>query len=369
MSSPHPEGCNFACHAQTIGMCLSKILPLVLFVGLVSAAHAAKTTNGIKPTFHVYPVQRISVTGIKDIQIVGVKGQVSLRGRKTRSLALKVKHSAAQKFEDWQLSVDRRDDTLYLEVINLVYGKAWRQQVKADLWPEFDIELEGPSLPTRVSWREGDLRFDQWNSSLDIGFLKGQVEVTGGQGSVTVEPLEANVKVSNRVGAVKVHGESGNLDFSNIRGALQVNWLKGKVAANRCTGSVQIESNEGSVHVRGGRGRLSVNLAEGNADIREFSGTILAKGEESSWKLKARAPTDISVSSQSGGVDVDWRGGARVFLTTTDGQLLKNPPLYMREQEDDGHRALSGTKLGKARGEVFVRTRSGAIFWRESDSQ
>jgi hypothetical protein len=334
----------------------------------VYASPIKPAKNQLAPRLHTYPVQKISVRGIKDIQIAGVKGHVHLRGRQSRSLALKVKHSAGKRFEDWLLSVDRRGDTLYLEVINLVHGKAWKKQVKQDEWPEFDIDLEGPSRPTNLSWREGELVFDQWSSSLEIGLLKGQIRVQGGEGPLTIQPMEAGVEISSRVGDLKIQGETGNLKLSEVRGVSQINWLKGRIEAVNCSGSVQIDSREGTVEVRGGQGKLSVNLTQGNAFLDDFRGTVIARGERTHWKVKARAPSDLNVLSQSGAVNVDWWGGARVFLTTTDGELLKDPPSYLKEREEDGHRAFSGTKRGKTRGEVFVRTRSGAISWSESDS-
>jgi hypothetical protein len=130
---------------------------------------------------------------------------------------------------------------------------------------------------------------------------------------------------------------------------------------------VHLESKEGRLDVQGGRGDLRVALNQGRGEIRDFRGAVVASGDETAWKLRLAAPSDVNVISSSGDVAMDWSGGAKIFLTTTSGDLLKSSPEfpYLHALENGGHRALTGLKSGKMRGEVFVRTQSGAISWNE----
>ncbi len=333
---------------------------VILFVLILSCSFVWPMPSKV-----AYPVQKFSMKGILDIQIIGVKGTVKLRGDSKASLmSFKVQHSAHKRFDDWQLAMDRRGDTLFIEVLSLLYGKKWRSQLRADQWPEFDIELSGPSRPTVVSWREGSLEFRNWNASLDVTFLRGRAKVVGGKGVLNLHPLQANVEVSQRKGNVMIRGESGDLKLKQIVGNLNLNWFKGSLLLRDCRGEVNIDSQDSQVRVLGGAGKLVLNLPKGHADVFGFKGVINGTGQHSSWGIQASAPTEVNLTSETGMVDIAWQGGARVFLTSTDGELNTIKASNLRSAVRDGRKVWVGQKSGKINGDVFVRTQSGKIVWR-----
>jgi hypothetical protein len=131
---------------------------------LVPLIFSASFAFGAKYT---YPEQKLSANGIEKIEISGVKGAVKLVGRPGKVYRLKVRHSRGKKFEDWSLAIDRRESILVLEVSSAVYGAQWRKHVRQDQWPEFDVELSGPSVPATISWKEGQLEYSKWSNDLE----------------------------------------------------------------------------------------------------------------------------------------------------------------------------------------------------------
>jgi hypothetical protein len=328
----------------------------VAFSGFSEAAQAEKK--------YAYPPQRFAMKGVRNIKIIGVKGTLRLHGRANKYMTLKVQHSSGHKAaDDWNLSLDRRGNTLYLEVANVTYGRQWRHQVREDQWPEFDIDLAGPVRPTTVSWREGRLEFSKWNADLDVSFLKGRASVRGGTGALKIHQVEGDLSVRDHKGPIEVTAESGHLAFERVVGTQEIHWLKGEIVLRECRGDLRIESSESNLGVQGGGGQLSVEMPRGRAHILGFQGTVNAKGDQSHWEVSAAAPTDLNVITKSGPVGVEWNGGAKVFLTSTRGEIAA--PKFLPLAEREGRKVRQGTAPGRRMGQVFVRTSSGRIHWRQ----
>lgn len=347
---------------------------MVMALALSQSVEASLSDQGVFRIFKekkvVYPTQHLSLRGVREIRVDGVRGHLKFKGQNSRPhLQLQVRHSNSRKSEDWQLAVDRRGDILYFEVISSLFGREWREQVKENEWPAFDLTLEGPARPAVISWREGEVEIVGWDKPLEISTQKGRLHIEGGRGPLHLQPLEADVRVRSHRGDVRVKGDSGQLRLESVTGDVQVNWWKGDLAFTGCRGRIQVESREGRLQVRGGRGELSVSLPSGNADIQNFLGKVRANGEETNWRVRAAAPSDLNLISKTGQVNVDWSGGARVFLTSTDGQIAASKSKYLRFDDRNGRRVWAGLKGGDAKGEVFVRTQSGGIFWHDPQSQ
>jgi len=326
-------------------------LPAIASVAIapVTASATARISSEKPAEKATYPVQKISIKGITDIKIIGVKGHLKMRGVKNaRSLSLYVKHSEGRRFDDWHLEVQRRGKTICLEVFNVAYGRQWRHLVREELWPEFDLELDGASLPTTVAWREGTLDFNSWGANLDVSFLKGAAHIAGGTGRVNIQPVQANVAVHDHKGPVTLKGDSGQVTLSRDQGDLAVNWVSGKVA------------------VEGGAGSLKLELGRGAAKILNFNGTVQGQGEQALWDLTAKAPADVNITTSTGPVGMHWQdGGAHVFLTSTHGSIAFPSSHFLKAVDDyEGRRVVEGVKTAKSMGQVFIRTDSGPISWR-----
>jgi hypothetical protein len=128
---------------------------------------------------------------------------------------------------------------------------------------------------------------------------------------------------------------------------------------------VHIESEDARIFVTGGNGDLAVDLANGQARIHDFSGALTARGDAAKWDISAAAPADLNLPSKNGPVGVFWKGGAKVFLTSTQGTIDVLPNGFLKSGDRDGHKVVEGRRPAKAMGQVFVRTDNGPIRWRQ----
>lgn len=315
-----------------------------------------------------YPPQKVSLRGIKNIQIIGVRGNLKMSGRPSaHAMTMKIRQSTGRKSDDWHLEVQKRKHTLVLEVFSVSYGKQWRKIVARDQWPEFDIELDGPARPTVVAWREGTLQFQNWNASLEISFLKGTTEVSGGQGAVNMHPVEAQVSVHDHYGDVNIQGDAGAVKLTRNFGTLELNWLRGAISIVNSRGNMRVETQNSQFSVSGGGGNLNVHVEQGLARIASFLGHVDGRSGQAKWDLAESAPADVNVTTSTGPVGVHWKaGGAKVFLTSKRGPISFPASAFLRWDDRNGDRIVEGERRSKPMGQVFVRTESGRITWSNS---
>lgn len=290
-----------------------------------------------------YPPQRISARGVKEIRINGVRGKLNLKGNHSKSFKIKVSHSKSKRFEDWSLSVDRQGDVLVFEVFNVALGAQWKHSVRAEFYPEFDVELEGPSLPAVIAWRDGALNLTNWSSNVEAAFLSGFFEVRRFKGDLNIQAGEGQVSVFDAEGQLHIKGEKGRVDLRNVRSSVELTWLQGVLRGENLSGPVTLD------------------LASGNAQLKGIAGQLKISGVNSEWLVHGAAPADIEVKTETGPVKVKWSGGAKVFLTSAKG-VIQVPKPYLVESRD-GVKVAEFRKEKNPRGQVFVRTQSGTITW------
>lgn len=290
-----------------------------------------------------YPPQTISAKGVERLKIVGVKGRLRLTSTNKKTYKIKVTHSKGKQSEDWSLSLDRQGPVLALEVFNVALGAQWRNLVREEAWPEFDLEIEGPSVPAVISWREGDLRLARWQSDIEAAFLKGQFRSDHMKGQLKLQAVEAQIQIRSFQGELSLKGENGRVELNDVNGTVDINWLRGNLSAHRIAGKIHLEWPSGS------------------ASLKQLNGTLKANGSSTNWQISALAPSELEVSSQSGTVDLKWRGGAKVFLSTSGG-TFKVAKGWTVENRDKG--TVVETTIGNSpRGSIFVRTQEGNISW------
>lgn len=333
----------------------------LLSVGIGTALAAGKVS---------YPSQEVSLKNVHQIQIIGVRGKLQVErnppGKRKDKMHMAVAHTKGRKAEDWLLSVERRGHTLFIEVFSTAFGRQWRRQVRQENWPEFDVEIAADTRPLVVSWNEGDLNFKNWNRDLDVTFLKGRARFLGGEGSLKLQAVQADVDVAGHKGAVAVQGQSGNLKVSESEGDIKLDWINGKMDFEKMKGSLTLNSGEAEIKARSVEGDWTLDLPKGSANLAGFSGVLKAGGGDSEWKIEPAPGADVSVVTDSGAVQVVRKPGrARIFLTSTTGEI-KAPP-ELKSAVNEGVRVVEGIDesiKGAKLGQVFVKTRSGAIrFW------
>lgn len=291
-----------------------------------------------------YPAQRITAKGITQIKISGVKGRLLLREKPTKFYRVRVIHSKSKKFDDWNLSVDRVHEALVLEVFNVAYGLQWQKLVREELWPEFDIELEGPSVAAVIAWREGDVQVIGWKKAIELSVLKGSVGSENTSGALKLETVDARVKIKNHSGGIDLRGEKGDVNLAGVDGSSRITWLNGDLKGENLRGDFKIDWQNGKVL------------------LKNVSAKIKGKSEGASWDLSAKTPSEIEIASDSGKVLVKWlSGGVKFFLSSSHGDI--SVPRPYKVETRGGVKVVEGIKEASRKGEVFVRTQSGAISW------
>jgi hypothetical protein len=275
---------------------------------------------------------------------------------------VKVRHSDSRRSADWNLSIERRGSTLVLEVSNPGLGKEWRRLIRREQWPEFDIDLEGPPLPTVVSWRQGDLTYADWAADLETSFLGGKVRIRGGSGNHRLQAINSSIDARDFHGSLSLKGGHGPVSLSGLRGALHLNWLQGVITARDVRGEVDLDAGDSEVRIDGGGGSWKISAGAGRIKVAGFQGRMRAIGRSTAWDLSGRAKSDIEVINGSGPVRVKWPAMNRVFLTSHHGRI-RSP--YQVEDRDGRRvaerRASKGKRARPPLGQVFVRTESGDI--------
>ncbi|NJL24212.1 MAG: DUF4097 domain-containing protein [Calothrix sp. SM1_5_4] len=323
------------------------LFSLVFTYWFVSAAERAN-----------YPAQRISASGVERIEIRGVRGKLRLRGKPGKAFYLGVAHSRGPKSDDWNLQVEKKGAVLVLEVFNTVLGPEWRQLVKEEQWPEFDLDLQGPSVPAVVSWRDGSLVISGWTAGVETSLLRGRVDILSSRGDFKLQAVNGEVLVREFKGTLSAKGERGPVRLSSVSAQVQLNWLSGKIVADHFRGRLQVDSADGEVVARGARGEWKLNLHGGDVLLEDFEGRLQGKGESAAWSVHARGKADLEVVSEKGPVRIQWKGaGPEIFLTSKSGTILAPYPV----QDRDGYQVVERKRSGKTSGRVFVRTDSGDI--------
>ncbi len=311
-----------------------------------------------------YPVQRIRAAGIDAIQVIGVKGRLKFIGKQSPHFRLNVRHTKNKRSQDWYLSVDRRGSTLVLEVFNVAHGAQWRNHVKKDVWPEFDLELSGPPRPLTVSWREGDLRFEKWTAPVESSHLKGRLEARGGAGNWRLQTGKGDVKIENLAGHLDLQGESGQLVINGLKGDLQLRWMEGKIELNDIAGSGTVENHKADLRLNTCRKEWRISQDGGSARVQNCSGILRADGKNTKWEITGTTSLNAEIKSETGPVRVRWpKGGAKVFLTSQSGGILGDSIAPILDPEG---RKVATFQIGKKpSGRLFVQTDSGDIQFRQ----
>lgn len=325
---------------------------LFVYVGLVQA----------DPKF-TYPPQKFAALGIERVQVEGVRGRLFLKGKPGRFFRAKVKHSKSRNSDDWHLVIERRQDQLHVEVFNVLYGAQWKRHVKQEMWPEFDVELEGPSRPLQVSWRDGTVQLQNWQAPVEASLLKGQMRIEGGTSRHAIQAVEAEVQLKDFVGEITLQGEKGALDVSDLRGQLDLNWLAGRIQLDRISGKVKVDTQDASIVSRGGGGEWELSVPKGSVKMESFQGLLKASGTSSVWSVSCQGHADVEVVTQDGSVDVRWlKGGTKLFLSSHRGEIRVPTPFKVEDR--DGYQVVEGRQGEKPKGHLFVRTTSGPISFR-----
>lgn len=312
---------------------------------------------------YAYPPQQFAAKGIERLHVEGIRGALTLQGKPGRFFRAAIKHGKSKSSDDWHLVIERRQDTLHIEVFNVLYGQEWKRHVKQELWPEFDVEIEGPARPAQISWRDGRMDIRDWAAPVEASLLKGQVLIERGTSRLGLQAVEADVHVRGFVGEISLKGERGPVRISGVRGKLDLNWLSGTVKLDKMNGKVTVEAQDGELTATRGSGQWELKVLRGIVKLDGFAGQLKAIGDSSRWTIAAQNGADVEIVTEKGPVDVQWSdGGPKFFLSTREGRIRVPEPFKVEDR--DGFQVVEARKGEKPKGHLFVRTTSGPISFR-----
>ena len=226
-----------------------------------------------------YPAQIFSAKGVRRIVVSGARGRVVVRGRANANYSLKVGHvGQTHGQDDWGLSVERRGDTLVLEVFSTAIGREWatlleRDRSGTERWPTFDLELNGPAVPVVIGWREGEVDVAAWPAAIDATLLSGRVTVNA-TAKLNLQLGRGTAAITNVAGGARVLGENGRLTMDDVRGPSTVDWFSGSIELRGIRGDLNLSANDAAVNAFDGGGIWALDVRRGRARVAGFSGVL-----------------------------------------------------------------------------------------------
>jgi len=148
------------------------------------------------------------------------------------------------------------------------------------------------------------------NSSLDVGTVSADIDVTDITGEQSLHTVSGNVNTEYTGADTSAESVSGDVDVSgdNADGEVEASTVSGDVTLFRVAGEVTAESVSGNVIVNEG--------SFDRAELGTVNGEILFKGE-------LREDGKLSVETVNGSVDVDFVGdvSAEFEVDTFNGRI------------------------------------------------
>jgi DUF4097 and DUF4098 domain-containing protein YvlB len=192
--------------------------------------------------------------------------------------------------------------------------------------------------------------------------LRGDVLIEQGVGRFTLQTGSGDVKVKKLAGDLKIQGESGRVSIEEVTGVVDLSWLTGDVHLKGVLGGGRIDVNESRLSLGGCRGEWIVSVARGKAEISQCAGNLTANGQSTAWNLRSAERLEAEIKSATGPVTVEWKSGAKVFLTSNSGPI--SGPRFRSKLDSEGRRIAEFTVGQKPFSAVFVKTESGPIMFK-----
>jgi hypothetical protein len=153
------------------------------------------------------------------------------------------------------------------------------------------------------------------SGSIEIGAIKGPIEVKSGSGSIEVGRVGGPVLASAGSGSIRVDGASG-LDAHTGSGSIHAGAIAGPAKASSGSGSITItQAGAGEVEASTGSGGITLTGVNGAARVSSGSGSVAIEGRPAgAWSLHSAsggvtmtlppdAAFDLDARTSSGSID------------------------------------------------------------------
>jgi hypothetical protein len=153
------------------------------------------------------------------------------------------------------------------------------------------------------------------SGGIEIGEVKGPVDVKSGSGSITIGRVGGSVVASTGSGGIRVEG-AASLEARTGSGSIRATAVAGPTTATSGSGSITIaQSGKGDVTVSAASGGITLTGVDGAARANSSSGSITIDGRPAGpWSLRASsggvtvtvppdAAFDLDARTSSGSID------------------------------------------------------------------
>jgi hypothetical protein len=331
----------------------------VLLPMLLEAREAKYKDSSIE----IGPDDRLVIIGFKGtVQLTGVPGgkgsSLILKARK--SISDKAAAVALEAFESWSFSLRREDKVVRLEMTGPTSRTDWQSQLKSG-FPEFTLEIQSPSVPTEIAWREGNVNITGWRSNASITAVDGAVKLAKNEGDIRVQLQKGEIALQNHKGRVEIDSHMARVAITHVEGDVNLENFSGDSNLQDAKGSLRLRSVSGATLVSKSSGSVDFENGRAGLSIQGFDGQIRGQTEEGPVSAQIEGETDVHIESVQGHVSLKLppNSGAQVRLQTEDGQLTGPDSLSSARGAES--KTLAGKLGGQVRGNVVVKTKSGNV--------
>jgi len=218
--------------------------------------------------------------------------------------------------------------------------------IRVSTWDQNTIEARVTT--TRYKIGEGGIRIEEHQSGDSV-----QIEVRYPHHNFTVEWGNHKVEVETRMpreGKVNLHTGDGKIEIGGLKGEMDLRSGDGSETLEAVEGKLHATTGDGHITAHGRFDELELKTGDGRVDVRATAGSSLASG----WRLETG---DGSVA-----LEVPGDLAADVDLHTSDGHIDLDMPIMtegkIRENEVHG-------KLNGGGSSLIIRTGDGSIHLRK----
>lgn len=326
----------------------SLIVALALVAGWLGQPLAAEEiSRDYHETFEVEPGMRLVLEhGDGDVEISPWSGDTLEVDVRYRAHASNVGWSKSTEFE-----VKFRQDG---DTISVVAHEPKRVNIGISSYREHEYKftIKAPSyLELHLEGEDGDVRIDDWNSSIRMRLEDGDVEMSNIDAPRTEIILEdGDLEVDGIRGDIDIDVEDGDVEIFDCQTEHgRIRGEDGDITIDRCQGSFEIVVSDGDAYL--------TEMAARDMDIRSGDGTV-------KMSLVPSDGLEVKVRASDGDVVMDLGVGvsAEFELETGDGEIrLKAADVRNLQQ---GRSRTTG-QIGGGDGSIYVRTDDGSVTLRQ----
>lgn len=326
----------------------SLIVALALVAGwLVEPLAAEEISRDYHETFEVEPGMSLVLEhGDGDVEISPWSGDTLEVDVRYRAHASNVGWSKSTEFE-----VEFRQDG---DTISVVAHEPKRINVGISSYREneYRFTIKAPSyLELHLEGEDGDVRIDDWNSSIRMKLEDGDVEMSNIDAPRTEIILEdGDLEVDGIRGDIEVNVEDGDVEIFDCQTEHgRIRGEDGDITIDRCQGSFEIVVSDGDAYL--------TEMVAREMDIRSGDGTVkMSLLPSDGLEVKVRASDGDVVMELGDGVSAEFE------LETGDGEI-RLMAADVRDLQQDRRRTTG--QIGGGDGSIYVRTDDGSVTLRQ----